>query len=224
MHPPTAERPVRVAIIDDEALIRQGFTLILEAAADIRVVGAADGRDALALIDRTSPDVVLLDIRMPEVDGLTVLRSLPRGAQAPRVAMLTTFGSDDLIAEAMSIGAAGFLLKDTDPEALPQYVRTLASGGVVLAPAAARAVVGASLAPRYDPEAAALIDTLSDRERDVLLRLARGRSNAEIGAEIHLGTGTVKDHVSALLAKLGVPGRVQAALVAERGGLLEGTG
>lgn len=217
---PTADRIIRVVIIDDEALVREGFTLILEAAPDIRVVGAGDGRDARVLIERFAPDVVLLDIRMPEVDGLTVLHELAAISDAPRVAVLTTFDSDEHIAEAIAAGAAGFLLKDTDPEALPRYVRTLAAGGMVLAPTASRLVADAIRDPRHDAEAAAQIATLSGRERDVLRRLANGRSNSEIGAELHLGVGTVKDHVSALLSKLGVVNRVQAALVAERGGLL----
>lgn len=214
----------RVVIIDDEALVRQGFTMILEAAPDIRVVGSADGRDAIRLIERARPDVVLLDIRMPGTDGLTVLRALrsaPEGDGGPRVAMLTTFDGDRLVAESMALGASGFLLKDTDPEALPQFVRTLAAGGTVLAPAAANVIAQAADAVRRDPVARERIAPLSERERQVLRNLALGLSNAEIGERLHLGTGTVKDHVSSLLAKLGVPNRVQAAIAAERAGLLE---
>ena len=223
MHDTATARIHRVVIIDDEALVRQGFTMILEAAPDIRVVGSADGAGALRLIESARPDVVLLDIRMPEIDGLSILRRLRAAAidPAPRVAMLTTFDGDRLVAEAMAAGASGFLLKDTDPEALPQFVRTLAAGGTVLAPAAARVIAQAADAARRDPAARERLAPLSERERQVLRQLALGLSNAEIGERLHLGVGTVKDHVSALLAKLGVPNRVQAAIAAERAGLLE---
>lgn len=215
-----AGQVIRAVIIDDEALIRQGFTLILEAVPDIEVVGAADGVSAIDTIEASRPDVVLLDIRMPGVDGLSVLRALRRQRDESNVAMLTTFDSEEHIAEALALGARGFLLKDTDPEHLPQYVRALAAGGMVLAASAGRVVVESALRSSDDPEAQRLVAELSERERAVLRGLAQGRSNSEIGASLHLGVGTVKDHVSVILAKLRVPNRVQAALIAERAGLL----
>ena len=211
---------IRVAVVDDEALVREGFTLILEAARDVEVVAAVDGPEALEAIRATRPHVVLLDIRMPGLDGLSILRLVLQEARPPQVAMLTTFDSDEHVAEAIAGGASGFLLKDTDPEHLPQCIRTLAAGGMVLAPSAGRVMVEAARQGRGDPAAAALLDELTEREREVLRRIALGDSNARIGAAMHLGLGTVKDHVSAVLAKLAVPNRVQAALIAERAGLL----
>jgi DNA-binding NarL/FixJ family response regulator len=209
---------IRVLVVDDEALIRTGFQHILNAAGDIEVVAAVSGRQALAEVGRLHPDVVLLDIRMPDVDGLTVLeriRALPR---PPIVAMLTTFDTDEYVAAALRIGAAGFLLKDTDPEHLALQVRTLAADGVVLSPKVTSTVVDGYLAGRA-PEGG-LVEHLSAREREILVLLADGLSNGEIASRLYLGVGTVKDHVSAILTKLEVSGRVQAALAAERAGLL----
>jgi DNA-binding NarL/FixJ family response regulator len=209
---------IRVLVVDDEALIRTGFQHILNAAGDIEVVAAVSGRQALAEVGRLHPDVVLLDIRMPDVDGLTVLeriRALPR---PPIVAMLTTFDTDEYVAAALRIGAAGFLLKDTDPEHLALQVRTLAADGVVLSPKVTSTVVDGYLAGRA-PEGG-LVERLSAREREILVLLADGLSNGEIASRLYLGVGTVKDHVSAILTKLEVSGRVQAALAAERAGLL----
>jgi DNA-binding NarL/FixJ family response regulator len=209
---------IRVLVVDDEALIRTGFQHILNAAGDIEVVAAVSGRQALAEVGRLYPDIVLLDIRMPDVDGLTVLeriRALPR---PPIVAMLTTFDTDEYVAAALRIGAAGFLLKDTDPEHLALQVRTLAADGVVLSPKVTSTVVDGYLAGRA-PEGG-LVERLSAREREILVLLADGLSNGEIASRLYLGVGTVKDHVSAILTKLEVSGRVQAALAAERAGLL----
>jgi DNA-binding NarL/FixJ family response regulator len=212
---------VRVVIIDDEMLVRSGLGLILGHADDIEVVGDGTGEDALAVIEATHPDLVLLDIRMPVVDGITVLRRLRARGAAPVVAMLTTFDADEYVATALREGAAGFLLKDTDPEQLPQLVRTLASGGIVLS-----SKVGGQLVGRYlgddGRDARELVRSLTQRERDVLELLAEGLSNGEVGARLHLSSGTVKDHVSAILLKFAVGSRVQAALIAERSGLLRG--
>lgn len=212
---------ISVVIVDDEALVRQGLTLILEAVEDIRVLGVGDGGDAERLVRELRPDVVLLDIRMPHPDGLTVLRALRALAQPPRVVMLTTFDMDDYVRTAIDLGASGYLLKDTDPEQLPHFVRAAAAGGVVLAPAPARRMRDAVRTGGADPAASELIATLTDRELAVLGHVARGGSNAEIALAMHLSVGTVKDHVSTVLAKLGVTGRVTAALVAERAGFLE---
>ncbi|MFG3339936.1 response regulator [Glycomyces sp. NPDC048151] len=209
---------IRVLVVDDEALIRTGFQHILNAAGDIEVVGAVSGRQALAEVGRVHPDIVLLDIRMPDVDGLTVLERLRALPRPPIVAMLTTFDTDEYVAAALRMGAAGFLLKDTDPEHLALQVRTLAADGVVLSPKVTSTVVDGYLAGRA-PEGG-LVERLSAREREILVLLADGLSNGDIAARLYLGVGTVKDHVSAILTKLEVSGRVQAALAAERAGLL----
>jgi len=212
---------IRVVIVDDEALVRSGFTLILNATGDIEVVGTASGIDALDLIQEQKPDVVLLDIRMPKLDGLTLLSVVDRLPERPAVAMLTTFDADEYIMTALNSGASGFLLKDTEPEQLAQYVRALAAGAVVLSPRASRTLLDShpGLAADLDAEAGR-VSTLTERERQVLVLVAEGLSNAEIGGRLYLGSGTVKDHVSAILAKLGVASRVQAALAAQRAGTL----
>ncbi|MFE6158753.1 response regulator [Streptomyces sp. NPDC056486] len=214
---------IRVVVVDDEALVRSGFELILNAADDIQVVATAIGAKAVAAVRRESPDVVLLDIRMPDVDGLTVLAELHALPVPPVVAMLTTFDTDEYVMTALHSGAAGFLLKDTEPDQLAQLVRTLSAGGVVLSPRASRAVLRdrpSGPAPT-DADEATRVGRLTDRERDVLALIAEGLSNADIGARIHLSAGTVKDHVSAILTKLRVASRVQAALIAQRTGLLD---
>ncbi|MFI9404285.1 response regulator [Nocardia sp. NPDC052316] len=215
-------RVIRVVVVDDEALVRSGFEMILNAAADIEVVATATGSAALAAVTAARPDVVLLDIRMPDVDGLTVLRRLRALSEPPAVAMLTTFDTDDYILSALRSGAAGFVLKDTEPEQLAQLTRTLAAGGVVLSPK-----VSAALLRNAEPAIAADIDAdaarvhrLTEREQAVLVLIAEGLSNAEIGQRIHLSVGTIKDHVSAIFTKLRVSSRVQAALLAQRAGLL----
>ncbi|MFE0103580.1 response regulator [Streptomyces sp. NPDC059009] len=213
---------IRVVVVDDEALVRSGFELILGAADDVRVVATATGGDALATVRAAEPDVVLLDIRMPDVDGLTVLRDIRALPDPPVVAMLTTFDTDEYVLTALRSGAAGFLLKDTDPAQLAQLVRTLAAGGVVMSPKASHAVLrGHPAGPARDDAEVARIGHLTDREREVLVLIAEGLSNGEIGARIHLSPGTVKDYVSAILGKLRVSSRVQAALLAQRAGLLD---
>ncbi|MDR6689869.1 DNA-binding NarL/FixJ family response regulator [Microbacterium sp. 1154] len=210
---------IRVAVVDDEALIRSGFSHILSAADDIEVVATADGVQAMEVLAEARPDVVLLDIRMPGRNGLEVLRDIRRAGWDMTVAILTTFDSDDHIASALDAGAAGFLVKDTDPRQLPQLVRTLHGGGVVFSPTVSRAVVAGYLRP--EPAADThLVDALSAREREILVQLGRGLSNIQIGAAMFLSPATVKAHISTILGKLGVDGRVQAALVAERAGLL----
>lgn len=213
---------IRVVIVDDEALVRTGFTMILNATDDIRVVGTASGIEALDLIKAEKPDVLLLDIRMPQIDGLTLLGIISTLPERPAVAMLTTFDADEYIMTALGSGASGFLLKDTEPEQLGQYVRALAAGGVVLSRRASRTLLDThpGLGAALDEEAER-VSTLTDRERQVLTLVAEGLSNADIGARLYLGAGTVKDHVSAILAKLGVTSRVQAALAAQRAGVLD---
>jgi len=211
---------IRVVVVDDEALIRTGFTYILNTADDIEVVAAVTGGQAVRTVRELRPEVVLLDIRMPDVDGLAVLADLRRIPDPPVVAMLTTFNMDEYVATALDSGAAGFLLKDTDPEQLPYLVRALTDGGVVLSSKVTRTVVDGYLAGGRRDAAARIVEQLTERERRVLILIAAGLSNTDIGSRMHLSTGTVKDHVSALLAKLEVSTRVQAALLAERAGLL----
>ncbi|MEU6859900.1 response regulator transcription factor [Glycomyces sp. NPDC046736] len=213
---------IRVLIVDDEALIRSGFTHILSAAEDIAVVDAVSGADAVDRVMTLRPDVVLLDIRMPDVDGLTVLKRLKNLSHPPITAMLTTFDTDEYVYTALRLGAAGFLLKDTEPEHLAYQVRALVTEGAVLSAKVTQAVVAGYLersdANRPNPR----LDRLTERERQILLLLAEGKSNGEISAELFLGLGTVKDHVSSILTKLQVSNRVQAALAAHDAGLLRG--
>lgn len=209
----------RVAVVDDEALVRSGLSLILGTASDIEVVVACDGAAAVAQITQHRPDVVLLDIRMPDVDGLTVLRQLASRPKPPVVAMLTTFAADDHVNAALREGATGFLLKDTEPEQLINSVRVLAGGGSVLASGVSDSVLAGYVAAGADPDAKRLIETLTDREREVLALLGEGLSNSEIAARLYLSLGTVKEYVSAVLTKIGAANRVAAAVLAHRGGL-----
>ena len=205
---------VRVVVVDDEALVRSGLDLILGSADDVEVVGTCDGVHAIEEIQRHAPDVVLLDLRMPRVDGLTVLRQLSRWPRRPAVAILTTFDADSFIAEALGLGAAGFLLKDTEPTQLIDAVRTLAAGRSVLSPAVTRTVIQGYLGGAARTADASRVAAMSPRERDVLGLIGQGLSNAEIGRRLHLSTATVKDYVSAVLDRLDVTNRVQAAVVA----------
>ena len=210
--------PVRVIVIDDEALIRSGLAMILGSAPDIEVVGTCSGTEAMSAVRTLRPDVVLLDIRMPDVDGLTVLRRLRALPDSPYVAMLTTFDTDEYLDQALSIGASGFLLKDTDPEILASSVRAVATGAGCLSSPVLRRLRDSR--PRTVGGIVG-VDSLTARERQVLGHLGQGLSNVEIGARMHLGAATVKDYVSAVLTKLGVANRIQAAVLAERAGLIE---
>ncbi|MFE2724519.1 response regulator [Kitasatospora sp. NPDC059327] len=213
--------PTRVLIVDDEILVRSGLGLIVGSAPDLEVVGDCSGGQAEAYVQRLRPHVVLLDIRMPDLDGISVLRRLRALPDPPAVAMLTTFNTDEYIGTALRAGAAGFLLKDTAPEQLVHAVRVLAAGGSILSPTVTRTVIGGYVdGGGPDAEAASLARTLTSRELDVLALLGEGLSNAEIADRLFLGTGTVKDHISAILGKLGVANRVQAAVVAHRAGLV----
>jgi DNA-binding NarL/FixJ family response regulator len=211
---------LKVIVIDDEALVRSGVAMILGAAGDIEVVGGCDGTHAVEMFLRYCPDVVLLDIRMPDVDGLTVLRRLMERPRPPVVAMLTTFSADEQVAVALEGGAAGFLLKDTEPEELVRAVRALGAGGRVLSPPVAGTVIEGFLGARPDAEVAALIGALSPREREVLALVGEGLTNALIGQRLHLSVATVKEHVSSVLIKLGGVNRVQAAVMASKAGLV----
>ncbi|MFJ8028802.1 response regulator [Streptomyces sp. NPDC096311] len=212
---------IRVLVVDDEALIRKGFQYILDAAQDIEVAAAVPGSQALQAAQEICPDVVLLDVRMPDVDGLTVLAGLRRLSHPPVVAMLATIGMDEHMATALRSGAAGYLLKDTDPEQLPFLVRTLADGGTVLSSKVTRTVV--DVRPNAGPQepAAHSLARLTDRERAVLVLIGEGLSNSDIATRMRLSTSTVKDDVNAILTELKVDGRIQGSRLAEGACLLK---
>jgi DNA-binding NarL/FixJ family response regulator len=214
---------IRVLIADDQALVRGGFRLILEAQKDIEVVGeAADGREALALARELSPDVVLMDIRMPELDGLEATRRLVADGESPRVLMLTTFGEDQYVYDAMKSGASGFLLKDIRPEQLAEAVRVAATGDALLAPAITRRLIEEFV--RRPPPGSGLpaeLSELTERELEVLRLIARGLSNAEIGSTLFVSEATVKTHVTHVLSKLHLRDRVQAVVLAYESGLVQ---
>ncbi len=215
--------PVRVLLADDEALIRAGVAAILATDPGIEIVAeAGNGREALDLALRFRPDVVLMDIRMPVLDGLAATRELSAALPDTAVVVLTTFGEDAYINEALQSGAAGFMLKASDPRELIAGVRAVASGGAFLSPAIAGRVIATIRATDSSGETAARdrIAGLSPRERDVLSLLGAGYSNSEIGARLFLVEGTVKGHVSSILIKLGARNRVQAAVMAYQGGVV----
>ncbi|MFD7552157.1 response regulator [Streptomyces sp. NPDC059578] len=214
---------VRVVIADDEPLIRAGIRLILTSDPEIEVVAeAANGREAVDLALSHAPDVVLLDIQMPVMDGLAALGELRRAAPAVRAIILTTFGERDNVLRALESGGAGFLLKDTAPAELIGAVRAAAAGDAYLSPAATRHVVDQLASDRTAARggaARARVAQLSDRERDVLALLGEGLSNADTGRRLHMSEATVKTYVSRILAKLECDNRVQAALLARDAGL-----
>ena len=213
---------IRVLLVDDQAMVRAGLRMVLSAEADVEVVGeASDGAEALRLVNRHRPDVVLLDIRMPGMDGLEAARRLSTDAAAPGILLLTTFDEHEIVDEALSLGVAGGLLEASSPEQLVDAVRAVAAGSGVLDPAITRHVIDRFAdAPRADPRAAAALAELSPREVDVLRLVAAGRSNAEIASVLFLGEATVKTHVSRMLLKLGLRDRVQAVAFAYESGLL----
>jgi DNA-binding NarL/FixJ family response regulator len=215
---------LRVLIADDQALVRAGFRMILEADGGIQVVGeAADGEQPIAAVRRLQPDVVLMDVRMPVLDGLEATRRiLSAGDRSPRVIMLTTFDADEYVYTALRAGASGFLLKDVTPEQLVAAVRLVATGDALLAPSITRRLV-----ERFSKPAGTTVtrsgdglSTLTSREREVLVLIARGLSNAEISVRLTVSDATVKTHVARILAKLGLRDRVQAVVCAYETGLV----
>ncbi|GAA3787546.1 response regulator transcription factor [Sphaerisporangium flaviroseum] len=216
-------RRIRLAIVDDDPLVRVGLAMLLAGSPDIEVVAeAADGAEADALVDAHWPDVVLMDIRMPRVDGLVATERLRSRPRAPQVIVLTTFNADDYVLRALRAGASGFLLKDTPPRDIVQAVRTVAAGEAMLSPSVTRQLIehvaDPAAASRRD-RARAQLDRLTDRQREVAMALGRGHSNAEIGAELHMTVPTVKAHVSQLLTKLALNNRVQIALLVHDAGV-----
>ncbi|WP_181810945.1 response regulator [Streptomyces ipomoeae] len=219
---------IRLLVVDDDPLVRAGLSFMLGGADDIEIVGeAADGSEVDALVARTRPDVVLMDIRMPTVDGLSATERLRARADAPQVVVLTTFHADDQVLRALRAGAAGFVLKDTPPAEIVEAVRRVASGDPVLSPAVTRQLMAHAVGTGPDTrrgQARSRITALNDREREVAVAVGRGASNAEIAAELFMSVATVKTHVSRILAKLGLNNRVQIALLTYDAGLLEEEG
>jgi DNA-binding NarL/FixJ family response regulator len=214
---------VRVLIVDDQALVRAGFRMILEAEADLVVAGEArDGQQALAEAARCRPDVVLMDVRMPGVDGIEATRRMLGGGDgtAPRVIMLTTFDMDEYVYDALRAGASGFLLKDVPPEQLIDGIRAVVSGESLLSPSITRRMIEVYLGHRPAEPRADSLTALTPREREILVQLARGLSNAEIAGELFVSETTVKTHVARVLMKLGLRDRVQAVIFAYENGVV----
>ncbi len=213
---------IRILLADDQALVRTGFRLILGSESDLQVVAeAADGDEAVRQAARVRPDIVLMDVRMPGVDGLAAARVILASPDPPRVVMLTTFDLDDYIYEALRAGASGFLLKDVEPEQLIAAVRQVAAGETLIAPQVTRRLI-ASFVRRPPPQPALLPEPLTVREEEVLRLLGRGLSNHEIAVALFLGEATVKTHVARVLAKLNVRDRVQAVIWAYEHGYAGG--
>jgi DNA-binding NarL/FixJ family response regulator len=206
----------RVVLVDDDPLVRSALTLMLGGQSDLEVVGeAGDGREALTLIERLRPDVVLMDIRMPQVDGLAATRALHARADPPRVIVLTTFDADEHVVEALAAGADGFLLKDTPPPEIIAAIRAVAAGDPMLSPSVTRTLIQRLRDDADDDRSEAAtrrLAQLTEREHEVALAVGRGLSNAEIARELHLSVPTVKAHVSRLFDKLQVTNRVQIAI------------
>jgi len=217
---------VRVLLVDDDALVRAGLQMILSSADDLQVVGEAEnGAQAVEAVAAHRPDVVLMDVRMPVMDGLSAAKAITSRPAAPAVVMLTTFDLDEYVFQALQAGATGFLLKDTPPRELLAAVRVVAAGEAMLSPTVTKRLVGHFAADASNPrrrEATQSLQLLTDREREVLGAVGQGMSNAEVGRALFMSEATVKTHVSRLLTKLGAHNRVQVAIVAHDAGLLDG--
>jgi DNA-binding NarL/FixJ family response regulator len=213
---------IGVLLADDQAMVRAGFRMILESEPDIAVVGeVADGEQAVASTRRLRPDVVMMDIQMPGGDGLHATRRITQDAELQsKVVILTTFESDEYVFEALQAGASGFLIKNAPPEELLQAVRVVAAGEALLAPSVTRRMIQQFARRTVRPDVGARLESLTQREREVLAMLARGMSNAELAAELFVSEGTIKTHVSSLLSKLGLRDRVQAVVLAYESGLV----
>jgi DNA-binding NarL/FixJ family response regulator len=220
---PGATPPIRIVLVDDQALVRAGFRMVLEAQPDMHVVGeAADGLAAIDLAGRLHADVMVMDARMPRLDGVEATRRIRLAGELPRVLMLTTFDLDEYAFAALKAGASGFLLKDVPPEELLFAIRAVHSGDSVVAPSTTRRLIDqfAALLPGAQPDAPTELDDLTEREREVLMHVAQGQSNQEIAHLLFLSEATVKTHVGRVLAKLGLRDRVQAVVYAYEHGLV----
>jgi DNA-binding NarL/FixJ family response regulator len=212
---------IRVVIADDQALMRGGFRMILDAADDIEVVAEAiDGADAVRVFERQRPDVVVMDVRMPTMDGIEATRRITKLDGDAKILILTTFDLDEYVYEALRAGASGFLLKDRPPEELVTAVRTVAAGDALLSPTVTRRLIAEFAARPDEPPPPEGLNELTDREREVLLLLAQGASNAEIAARLFVAETTVKTHVAHILRKLGIRDRAQAVVLAYESGLV----
>ena len=214
---------IRVMLVDDQQMVRAGFRMILEAESDVTVVGeAADGVEAVQMVGRAKPDVILMDVRMPKMDGIEACEIICADATvAARVMMLTTFDLDDHVHAALRAGASGFILKDAPAEQLIDGIRIIAEGNALLAPSVTQALIDEiARRPVGQPEAFPGINELTDRELEVIKLMARGLSNNEIAKELFLGEATIKTHVGRVLAKLGARNRVQAVVAAYESGLV----
>jgi DNA-binding NarL/FixJ family response regulator len=213
---------ISVLLADDQALVRGGFRMILDAQEDVEVVGEADeGRTAIALTRQLRPEVVLMDVRMPVLDGIAATREIVAAGLAAKVLVLTTFDDDAVVYDAMKAGASGFLLKTAPPAKLVEAVRTVAAGEALLAPTVTRRLIEQFVRrPPPGESAPAELDGLTDREREVLTLIARGRTNREIARELFVSEATVKTHVNRVLSKLDLRDRVQAVVLAYESGLV----
>jgi len=213
---------IRVALADDQALVRGGFRMIVGSQPDMQVAGeAGDGQEAIELVQRERPDVILMDIRMPRVDGIAATRSITTAGSPTRVVILTTYELDEYVFDALAAGASAFLLKAASPEDLIRAIRVVASGDALLAPSVTRRLIE-EFARRPEPaeRKAKQLDVLTERERDVLHEVAKGYTNAEIAARLHVAETTVKTHVAHVLGKLELRDRVQAVILAYEAGLV----
>lgn len=231
MSTPSSDAPIKVLLVDDQQLVRAGFAMVIDSQADLHVVGeASDGAQAVRLCEALAPDVVLMDVRMPNMDGLRATELITGGASShertyePKVIVLTTFDLDEYVLKAITAGASGFLLKDTPPEEMLEAIRTVYRGDGVIAPSSTKRLMdhlAITLPAGFESKPNEAIDSLTDREREVLVLMARGKSNTEIGQELFVADATVKTHVSRILAKLSARDRVQAVVAAYESGLIK---
>jgi DNA-binding NarL/FixJ family response regulator len=215
---------IRVVVADDQALVRAGFRVLVNSASDLEVVGvASDGIEAVEVVEATRPDVVLMDVRMPKMDGLEATRQIvqSQGAAGSRVLMVTTFDLDEYIFDALRFGASGFVLKDTPPDEVLAAIRVIAQGDSLLAPSVTRRLIAEFASrPADQPPESGRLDSLTEREREVLTAIGKGYSNAEIAEGLSMSLGTAKTHVSRILAKLEARDRTQLVVIAFQSGLV----
>ncbi len=219
-----SENTIRIVVVDDDPLVRAGLGLILGGSPDLDVVAeATDGADALAVVQQHRPDVVLMDIRMPRKDGIAATAEILARPDAPRVIVLTTFDSDDMVLKALQAGASGFLLKDTPPDRMVEAIRAVDAGETTLSPSVIAQVIGLATRSADDGRGAralAQLDALTEREREVAVAIGQGKANAEIAGELYMSIATVKAYVTRIFYKLGADNRVQVAMKVHDAGLV----